>query len=615
MDKQTKSSEFWGNFSEWIGYWRLNIHRFVLEYLGIKIYPFQQLALYLMDAPFENKITSFIFFASRGLGKSFLTMLYCISKCILYPGIQIKVASSSVGQAAEFMKKIYEIKELSPMIEKELSSISISTDKGLIEFVNKASIEAVVCSDNARGRRANILIMDESNQMNEKIINKTLVPFLTKNNRGQRWASNPKYRNEVLREHNSKIYLTSIGYKDEWSYRDFESYCKFISEGIDGYFALSLPYQFGVEHDIILKSFITTSLRENTSAIADFSQEYEVIPSGESETAMFKFDELNSTRTLHVPLVAPTDDEFLEVRGNCRQLPYYKPKDRSEIRVAVMDVAVSGGRKNDLSVIMIFRCFENIEYYDKEISYIEVMDGKNLDEQVLRLKQVFYDLECDYCVIDAGGAIGIQAVNECGKITKDHIRGKRYPGWKTMNKVDKFDMRIADINAEPVLYPIQVSGAGAPQLQYNMLVVSQLNFQRGQISMLVSEEEIIDELNKLYKYTLLKTSQNPFDKNRADNLICSFANTTELISEAIKTKITKTPSGKFTFDEGKGRKDRVITMLYGLYFIDLLEEDLIQLNRRVDISQYVGNNNLNKKVSVNPFSSNISRLGGFGSKR
>ena len=508
MATQTKSSEFWGNFNEWIAYWKLNIHRFVIEYMGLNLYPFQQLIVYLMDSPNCHSITSFIFFASRGLGKSFLAMVFCLAKCILYPGIKIKVASSTIKQATLFVEKAKEIKDGRPNIEKEIDYIFVNKDSALITFKNGSTIEAVVCSDNARGMRANILILDESRLMNNETVNNALVPFLTLNNRGQPWAFDPKYKKYLELEHNSKIYLTSIGYKDEWSYRDFQKYCRYIANGRTDYFVVSFPYQFGIESGIIQRSYIEAVLREKTADLKGMRMEFEVIPHGESESAMFTFDEVNSVRQLRVPLIPPTDDEFIECKGNLKQLPYYQAKDKKEIRVVSMDIAVSSGRKNDLTVFTVFRCMENGEYYDKELSYIEVMSGVNLDNQIVRLKQLFYDLECDYAVIDAGGAIGIEAINSCGNITKDMVRNRRYSGWKTMNKVEKYDMRISDPNAQPVIFPIQVSGLSASAMQYNMLVIAQLEFQRKRISLLVDEDLAVEELNKRYKYLTLKTSND-----------------------------------------------------------------------------------------------------------
>ena len=70
------------------------------------------------------------------------------------------------------------------------------------------------------------------------------------------------------------------------------------------------------------------------------------------------------------------------------------------------------------------------------------------------------------------------------------------------------------------------------------------------------------------------------------------------------------------YDEKNGRKDRVISMIYGLYFINLLEEDLISLTKSVNISDYVSSRNYTKKNNpINPFGSNLNKLAGFGMRR
>ena len=56
----------------WAEYWRKNPHRFCIEYLGINLYPFQMILIYMM-----NISNSFAFIACRGLGKSFLTSVFC----------------------------------------------------------------------------------------------------------------------------------------------------------------------------------------------------------------------------------------------------------------------------------------------------------------------------------------------------------------------------------------------------------------------------------------------------------------------------------------------------------------------------------------------------------
>lgn len=45
----------------YVSYWRANIHRFAMDYLGINLHIFQIILLYMMD-----KNTFFMFIASRG---------------------------------------------------------------------------------------------------------------------------------------------------------------------------------------------------------------------------------------------------------------------------------------------------------------------------------------------------------------------------------------------------------------------------------------------------------------------------------------------------------------------------------------------------------------------
>lgn len=47
----------------WAEYWRKNPHRFAIEYLGINLYPFQMILIFMM-----NISNLFAFIACRGLG-------------------------------------------------------------------------------------------------------------------------------------------------------------------------------------------------------------------------------------------------------------------------------------------------------------------------------------------------------------------------------------------------------------------------------------------------------------------------------------------------------------------------------------------------------------------
>ena len=50
------------NFAEWIGFYRQNPHRFMEDYFGTHLHPFQRFLFYMM-----NKDDKFMYIAARGL--------------------------------------------------------------------------------------------------------------------------------------------------------------------------------------------------------------------------------------------------------------------------------------------------------------------------------------------------------------------------------------------------------------------------------------------------------------------------------------------------------------------------------------------------------------------
>jgi hypothetical protein len=79
---------------KWNTFFRRNLHRLAIDYLGIKLRIYQALLLYLMG------ICKFIaVIASRSTAKSFIVALYCCCRCITRPYTKIVLASGTKGQA------------------------------------------------------------------------------------------------------------------------------------------------------------------------------------------------------------------------------------------------------------------------------------------------------------------------------------------------------------------------------------------------------------------------------------------------------------------------------------------------------------------------------------
>lgn len=78
----------------WGAYYRLNPDKFATDYLHLSLKKFQKFLLVMM---FWS--TTFVLIACRGLGKTYLSAIYCVVRCILYPGTRVCIASGTRGQA------------------------------------------------------------------------------------------------------------------------------------------------------------------------------------------------------------------------------------------------------------------------------------------------------------------------------------------------------------------------------------------------------------------------------------------------------------------------------------------------------------------------------------
>lgn len=610
--KTNLTKEFWINFEAWIVYYRQNIHRFAEEFLGLHLYPFQKIALFCMDAPYTDKDNIFMFYCSRGLGKSYLTSIFCICKAILYPGISIKIASANIGQAKIIIDKIRKLSEDYPMIKLHIVSINDRKDYGRIKFRGGSVIETVVSGEGARGNRAQILVLDESRLMFKDDIKNNLEPFLTGRRMPPFAGKKKEYDKELSKEHNSMIYLTSIGYQNEWSYRDFVTNTELMASGMLNYGTMALPYQFGVEAGIITQDFIEMQLRGIGDDINTFRKEMEVIPYGITEHSLFDYTKLAKARKIHVPIYPMTQKQWILAGGDIRKHKFYVEKQPGEVRVLAFDIAYAIGRKNDNSAITIIRLLEDGDHYIKSISYLEVLNGWSINEQAIRIKEIFYDCECDYVVVDPGGSGGIAMLQILGEKTFDVVRNIQYPGWRTYNADSKYDEYVKDYMAEPVMYCMVSS---AINIHYNLKTLMDKELERNNVFLLVSEREIMDELNQKYEYLRLSTG-NSQEREEAMALIQPYVNTSSLIDEAINAKLVQTRTGRYTIDEGQGRKDRVMSVLYGIYFIVMyLEKELDGRQTSFDYRDYYKGSRRTQKQVKNPFASNFQKLQGFGRRR
>lgn len=145
-----KNDRLMSGVALWCGYYRSNPHRFAHDYLHLNLHTFQKILLVMMN---WSSITVFI--GSRGIGKTFLSAVFCVIRCILYPGTKICIASGTRGQSINLLEKIMlELKPNSPELAAEIDEkqSKINGTNAQIVFKNSSYIKVVTASDSARGR-------------------------------------------------------------------------------------------------------------------------------------------------------------------------------------------------------------------------------------------------------------------------------------------------------------------------------------------------------------------------------------------------------------------------------------------------------------------------------
>ena len=147
--QEDRQRNFIESIDIWTAYFRANPHRFVEEFLGIRLKLFQKILLFMMSIS-----DAFYYIASRSQGKTYLVALYCCVRCILYPGTKIVVASYSFKQAVEVIQKIQnEFMHQSIALCMEIKGQpSTSRDNCGVKFKNGSYIRVVIAGETARGK-------------------------------------------------------------------------------------------------------------------------------------------------------------------------------------------------------------------------------------------------------------------------------------------------------------------------------------------------------------------------------------------------------------------------------------------------------------------------------
>lgn len=564
---------------DYVTFYRRNIPVFVEHYLKIPLHWYQIIWLYLL-----NMYISVVIIAGRASAKSFVIAIFSCAKCILYPNTKVVIASGSKKQASLIVKEKIQ-KELMPKSEnlrREIETIKTSANDIEVVFRNGSSIVVVVGGEGALGYRSTVLIFEEFKRIPKYIVDKVLKPFqMTRpsqfrtNEECEKYGVKYKENDEFLEEA-VNIYISSAAPTSHWM-------GKLLKDTVSSKYGDNSACMLATDYSIALKHAIKTraqliEAKRSTDPIT-WRQEYENEMLREGANSYFTYGLLTKNQT-NKKAFYPR--RYEDVR-NKHKNPYSIPKQPGEIRILACDMAfIERSNKNDNSCFTCIRALpesmtytsENIDGkvvevkngYRRIVPYIEANPGSDVDKQAIRIKQLYYDFEADYCILDTRNG-GILTYDRLAKILYDESRDCEYPAWRCMNDKD-IAKRVNVAGAVENVFTINAS----QKLNNDIAIALRGTLESHMIDLLVN----LDEAKDILESHIPEYTSTP-DVDVAVFYERPYLETQALINEMMSLEYTRNEqTGIITlFETGSNTKDRYVSLAYGNYFIGLLEQDLV----------------------------------------
>lgn len=551
----TRAEKILNGAAYWGSYYRNNPERFVNDYLHIKLRLFQKILIVMMFW-----CTTFVLVACRGIGKTYISAIYTVTRAILYPGTQICIASGTRGQAINVLEKITnQLMPNSPELRAEIEDVKMNGTNAYIKFKNTSVIKVVTASDNSRGNRCNVLLLDEYRLISKDTIDTVLKKFLTLRRMPQyNELTDAEKKAEWAKEKNLTMWLSSAYFKDHWSYLKCVDTFKAMIYDEKKQFICGFPYQLSIEEGLLDPESVADEMSESDFSEVKWSMEMLAMWYGSGEDAFFDFDSISKNRRIKYPMLP---DKLSNKIGNSA-LVKISQKQNGEIRILSADIALMLSRKNnnDATAIFINQMLPTkAGRYTSNIVYTDACEGLRTDDQALMIRKLYDEFMCDYIVLDANG-IGLGVFDSLARDIVDPETGEVYPALSCCNNTEMAS-RCTVPGADKVIWAIKASAS----FNSDSAFLLREGFRSGRIRLLINEYDAEEALSDIKGYASL----SPSDKLKSQ---LPYINTTLLVDELTNLEHEES-SGKIKISEKAGkRKDRYSSLSYNYYVATQIEQ-------------------------------------------
>ena len=534
IDKASQIREL-KNYAAWqkqIWFWRTHLDRFIEDYFKIKLKPSQR-----VDARILGNFQSIDLVKNRGAGKTWLIAICAIALGVLYPGSSIAVISSTAEQAVLVIKKIEDKFLGYPDVLREINAsrhnkpVQINPHKGVCWLKSGSRIESYSMGT-LRGNRAKILICDEAPEIPKNDLDAVAKPIMNE--------TRDICIQRGIEDYPSKIVsITSACLKNNYFYTSFTNILKRMARGECGCFAWAMSYKEAIREGISKESFFMEQREGMTEE--KFMMEYESKFLGAAEGAVFPFDLTERCRTL----------EDVEVAQPAKSNVEY---------VMSLDIATSSASNADNAALTTFKLVElDNGGYMKQVVRIQTFHGLRLDSLAREVRKNLVKFPNTVKVVVDVRGLGDAFPQFMNKPWTDPETGKEYPPL------------VPD--DEPTL----IDGA-VPMLR-KFIANNLLNQQMVNYTVIALEQESIQlPINSRYIVNN-KIAERDGETDGAGRKLTVQERAIFIEADALQIEMgniigRQGANGNVIYETARStqHKDRVSSLMMGVYYISTLEE-------------------------------------------
>ena len=530
MIRELKNYEAW---KKQIWYWRTHLDRFIEEYFKIKLKPSQR-----VDARILGNFQAIDLVKNRGAGKTWLIAICAIAIGVLYPGSNIAVISSTAEQAVLVVKKIDEKFLQYPDVVREINAsrhnkpVQLNPHKGVCWLKRGSKIESYSMGT-LRGNRAKILICDEAPEIPKNELDAVAKPIMNE--------TRDICIQRDIEDYPSKIVsITSACLKNNYFYTSFVNILKRMAAREDGCFAWAMTYKEAVREGISKQSYFDAQRADMTEE--KFKMEYESVFLGAAEGAVFPFDLTEKCRTL----------EEVEIAQPAKSTTEY---------VMSLDIATSSASNADNAALTTFKLVElSNGGYMKQVVRIQTFHGLRLDSLAKEVRKNLVRFPNTIKVIVDVRGLGDAFPQFMNKPWTDPDTGKEYPPLVPDDEPTMID------GAVPLLRKFIANNL----LNQQMVSATTIALEQESIQFPISSRYIINN----------KIAERDGESEGAGKKLTVAEKAIYLEADALQIEMgniigRQGANGNVIFEAAKStqHKDRVSSLMMGVYYISTLEEE------------------------------------------